>query len=141
MFARFNRKMRAVLIVAAVVFLGCVGLAIYGQYLFEFYPEHAVTAFMGTTEHRTTAKRHSEYDWYIQVAISSGQGDSLLRRHSFHPGYAPSITGSKIPSPDIPTCTGCWTYYEDQGRGIFGYLLAVLSQDKKELQLYEFFGD
>jgi hypothetical protein len=125
--------------IAAVVF--CIGLALYGHYLFVFYPEHAVTAFMGTRDHQTIAKRHSENDWYIEVVIPPSQGDALLRQHKFQPGYDPRTPLPKIPSPDIKACAGCWSYYEGKGHGVYGYVLGVLSSDRKSLQLYENFGD
>jgi hypothetical protein len=141
MLATVTRKIKTLIMISSLTFICCAGLGHYWQYLFDFYPEHAVTAFMGTTEHLSIAKRHSEYDWYIQVAIPPGLGDTLLRRHSFHTGYDPDITKGKIPVSEINACKGCWSYYEDKGHGIYGYLLAVLSPDKKELRLYELFGN
>jgi hypothetical protein len=141
MFAFSPQRVKAVLAATVVALMSCIGLALYWHYLFVFYPEHAVTGFMGAEDHRTIAKRHSEFDWYIAVAIPSSRGEALLRQHSFQAGYDPQIPLPKIPSPDIKACTACWSYFEGKDHGVYGYVLAVLSPDKQSLQLYENFGE
>lgn len=141
MFAESSRLMKGIVAVTGVALLSCMGLPLYYHHLFVYYPEHAVTAFMDSPDHRTIAKRHSEYDWYIEVAIPQDLGELLLRERSFHDGYDPRIALPKIPSPDIKACTACWSYFEGKGRGLYGYELAVLSSDKRRLQLYEEFGN
>jgi hypothetical protein len=133
--------MKVVLAVAIAAAVACTGLSLYWHYLFVFYPEHAVTSFTGSTDHRTVEKRHSDYDWYIEVVLPPDQGEALLRHHRFRPGYDPRITLPKISSPDIKACSECLSYFEGSGHGVYGYFLGVLSPDKTTLQLYEFFGD
>jgi hypothetical protein len=136
-----TRRTKIAALAIAVAIASCVGVAFYWHYLFVFYPEHAVTTFIGSSQHRTVAKRHSDYDWYVQVELPPGLGDAVLEQHPFRQGYDPHMPLPKIPSPDIKACTTCWSYYEGHGHGMYGYMVAVLSPDRKSFQLYEFFGD
>lgn len=141
MFVPRTRRMKTVFVITMVAVMFCTGLALYWHYLFVFYPEHAVTAFIGTEDHRTICKKHSEFDWYVEVDIPSSRAEALLSQRSFRLGYDPRTPLPKIPSPDIKACTACWSYYEGKGHGVYGYKLAVLSADKKTLQMYENFSD
>jgi len=126
-----------------LIFTGVLALAIalgaYSHWLFVSYPERAVTKFVGTEHHRTLAKAHSDHDWYIEVALQPGDGEATMKRHPFRPAYSHELLAGRIDDSHIRDCQTCWSYMEAKGQ--YGYVLAVLSSDKMNLQLYEVFGD
>ena len=47
----------------------------------------------------------------------------------------------KLQNPYITDCQQCWSYFEDKGHGPYGYVLMILSEDKKKFQIYELYGN
>ena len=67
--------------------------------------------------------------------------DAVLKRYPFRAGYSSAVLQGKLNTPYVSSCQNCWSYFEGSGHGPYGYLLAIVSADKKTLQLYENFGD
>ena len=118
-----------------------IGAAAYWMYVYALYPEHVVTKFVNSTDHQTVAKRHSSHDWYIRAAIRPDDGEAAMRRYAFREGYSPEMLDGKIDESHIVACQVCWSYVESKGHGPYGYRLVVIGAEKKDLQMYELFGD
>jgi hypothetical protein len=134
-----GRRRRVLYLIFSGVLALAIALGAYSHWLFVSCPERAVTKFVGAEKHRTLAKAHSDYDWYIEVALQPGDGEAIMKRYAFRPGYSREILAGRIDDSHIRSCQACWSYME--AKGPYDYVLAVLSSDKMNLQLYEVFGD
>jgi hypothetical protein len=132
---------RAAYLIASLVVASVIALMLYWHWLFIKYPEHAVTEYTGITNLQTLQKAHSDYDWYIKANLSPSDGERALKRHPFQPGFHREILQGKLDNPYLTDCHTCWSYFEGRGHGPYGYVLMIVSEDKKQLQMYELFGD
>jgi hypothetical protein len=126
---------------AGVLVTIAIALTVYWHSLFLKFPEHTVTAYTGITNQRTVQKVHSDYDWYLRSDIQASDGERVLKRYAFKSGFSRDVLQGKLDNAYVADCQDCWSYYEGKGHGPYGYVLIVLSADKKQLQMYELFGD
>lgn len=137
---RFSTR-RAAFLIASALAAFIIAFALYFHWKFVTYPEHAVTNFTGIQYYQTLQKVHSDYDWYIRVNVRPSDSERLLARYPFQTGFSRKVLQGRIDGQHVADCPECWSYFESKGHGIYGYILLVLSADKKQLQMYEFFGD
>jgi hypothetical protein len=86
-------------------------------------------------------KVHDNEECYAKISISQKDGEALFKRSPFKKGYTNKVIAGKAQQAYIKDCPDCWYYIIDGESGIYSYTLYCLSADKKQLEIYECFGD
>ncbi|WP_179416109.1 hypothetical protein HDF19_08505 [Mucilaginibacter sp. E4BP6] len=133
-----KRNTKITLGIASAIVVGVLG---YLEFLNITYVNRTIKAYTLINDYALTQKAHDSHQWYAQMSISESDGERLLHLHHFKQGYNTKVIAGKSQNDYIKDCPNCWYYLDDKGHGIYGYVLYCLSENKKQLEIYEEFGD
>jgi len=126
--------------VAGILFLAFIAWWIYTDHAFRNYPDNSVRRITGVRHFTVLQKTHTDSDWHETIEINPQDADKVLREYPFKPGYANAVVEGRYVPDYLHDCLTC-SYYFKKEHGPYEYLLLVLSEDKKDLFVYEEFGD
>jgi len=109
--------------------------------LHETYIDRAIRSYARIYRYKIIQKVHDDYQWYCKVSIDETDGQRLLGLYPFKHGYNTKVLGSKMDNNYVKDCSDCWYYLDDKRHGVYGYVLYSLKGNKKQLEIYEEFGD
>ncbi|HEY8783998.1 MAG TPA: hypothetical protein VIM16_20380 [Mucilaginibacter sp.] len=133
-----KRKIKITLGVASIIVIGVIG---YLEYLNVTYVDRTIKTYTQINKYTVIQKVHDNHQWYSKIIISKGDGEKLLKLYHFKYGYNVKVIAGKSQNDYVNDCADCWYYLDDKGHGVYGYVLYCLSEDKKQLEIYEEFGD
>ena len=133
-----KRKIKITLGVASIIVIGIIG---YLEYLYETYVDRTIKAYTQINNYTVVQKVHDDHQWYSKIIISKEDGEKLLNLYHFKYDYNVQAIRGNFPNDYINDCADCWYYLDDKGHGVYGYVLYCLSENKKQLEIYEQFGD
>lgn len=133
-----KRNIKITLGIASILIIGLIG---YVEFLTLTYVDRTIKNYTQIRSYTILQKVHDNHQWYAKITISEEAGESLFRLHHFSYSYNAKVIAGKPQNDYIKDCSNCWYYFDDKGHGVYGYVLYCLSEDKKQLQVYEEFGN
>ena len=123
-----------------IIFLAIIGYT-YINLPFITYVDRTIKSNTHINNYSIIEKVHNNNEWYAKINISPNDGEALLNRYPFKYGYTAKVIAGKVQQDYIKDCSGCSYYVNDKGVGLYGYVLYCLSGNKKQLEIYQAFGD
>jgi hypothetical protein len=133
-----KNKIKLTLGFALIIVVGIIG---YLAILNITYVNRTIKKYTLINEYTLIEKVHDNHQWYAKLSISRVDGERLSKLHNFKYGYTAKVIAGKSQNDYIKDCANCWYYLDDKNHGVYGYVLYCLSEDKKQLEIYEEFGD
>lgn len=134
--------MKKAIYVIMSILVGLVGLvALYLQWKHYTFIDQSIRSYTGIKTYEVSSKEHSEYDWYAHIRIQEADGENLMHKYPFRESFSKAVLIRKLANPYVNDCPTCWYYLDDKGHGPYDYKLFILSGDKKQLTIYELFGN
>lgn len=124
--------------VASIIVIGVIG---YIEFLNFTYVDRTIKKNTQIKSYVFIQKVHDNHQWYAKITISKDDGENLFKLYHFSYGYNTKVIAGKSQNDYIKDCPNCWYYLDDKGHGVYGYVLYCLSEDKKQLEVYQEFGD
>jgi len=132
---------KAMYILASIVIGVVVFTLLYMQWSHYTFVDRSIRADTGIDRYEIVSKGHSAFDWYANMRIGEGDATRLLDRYPFSQGFSKAVLVRELANPYVSDCSTCWYYLDDKGHGPYDYRLFILSGDKKQLTMYELFGN
>lgn len=133
-----KKNIRLLVLAVSIIVIGVIA---YLKFLNVTYVDRTVRKYTRIKDYSIEEKLHDDHQWYAKMLVNVKDGESLFRLYPFKYGYNTKVIAGKSQNNYIKDCTDCWYYLDDKKQGVYGYTLYCLSGDKKQLEIYQEFGD
>ena len=128
-------------VILSIIVLFAIILYEYLEYPFKTYVDRTIKSFTYINNYSTITEIHNNQECYAKISINNVDGDKLLKLYPSKHNYTQKVIAGKVQEQYIQECPNCWYYFNDKSQGQYAYTLCVLSNDKKQLEFYQCFGD